>query len=88
MSGVAESKTTGTPISLIIYNEDQKSRDYETIKQNLDQVTLITYFMKYGIRDYRGGRQSTRKLRLELRQVQLQKSFKIKLEKNIKLSEL
>ena len=62
MSGVFEGKTTGTPISLIIYNEDQKSRDYETIKSKFRPGHAdYTYFMKYGIRDYRGGgRQSAR----------------------------
>ena len=62
MSGVFEGKTTGTPISLIIYNKDQKSRDYETIKSKFRPGHAdYTYFMKYGIRDYRGGgRQSAR----------------------------
>ena len=62
MSGVFEGKTTGTPISLIIYNEDQRSRDYETIKSKFRPGHAdYTYFMKYGIRDYRGGgRQSAR----------------------------
>tara|TARA_B100000579_G_scaffold407592_1_gene395004 strand:- start:1627 stop:2712 length:1086 start_codon:yes stop_codon:yes gene_type:complete len=62
MSGVFGGKTTGTPISLIIYNEDQKSRDYETIKSKFRPGHAdYTYFMKYGIRDYRGGgRQSAR----------------------------
>ena len=62
MSGIFEGKTTGTPISLIIYNEDQKSRDYETIKSKFRPGHAdYTYFMKYGIRDYRGGgRQSAR----------------------------
>jgi chorismate synthase len=62
LSGVFEGKTTGTPISLIIYNEDQKSRDYETIKDKFRPGHAdYTYFMKYGIRDYRGGgRQSAR----------------------------
>ena len=40
LSGVFEGNT-GTPISMIIYNEDKRSRDYETIKNNLGQVTLI-----------------------------------------------
>ncbi len=62
MSGVFEGKTTGTPISLIIYNKDQKSRDYETIKSKFRPGHAdYTYFMKYGIRDYKGGgRQSAR----------------------------
>ena len=62
LSGVFQGKTTGTPISMIIYNEDAKSRDYETIKNKFRPGHAdYTYFKKYGIRDYRGGgRQSAR----------------------------
>jgi len=62
LSGVFEGKTTGTPISLIIYNKDARSRDYETIKNKFRPGHAdFTYFKKYGIRDYRGGgRQSAR----------------------------
>ena len=62
LSGVFEGKTTGTPISLIIHNEDKRSRDYETIKNKFRPGHAdYTYFKKYGIRDYRGGgRQSAR----------------------------
>ena len=62
LSGVFEGKSTGTPISMIIYNEDSKSRDYETIKNKFRPGHAdFTYFSKYGIRDYRGGgRQSAR----------------------------
>ncbi len=62
LSGVFEGKTTGTPISLIIYNKDIRSRDYETIKNKFRPGHAdFTYFKKYGIRDYRGGgRQSAR----------------------------
>jgi len=62
LSGLFEGKTTGTPISLIIYNKDMKSRDYETIKNKFRPGHAdFTYFKKYGIRDYRGGgRQSAR----------------------------
>ena len=41
LSGVFQGKTTGTPISMIIYNEDAKSKDYEILKINLDLVMLI-----------------------------------------------
>lgn len=56
LSGVFKGKTTGTPISLIIYNKDQRSKDYDNIKDNYrkghaDEV----YDLKYGFRDYRGG---------------------------------
>ena len=62
LSGLFEGKTTGTPISLIIYNKDARSRDYETIKNKFRPGHAdFTYFKKYGIRDYRGGgRQSAR----------------------------
>ncbi len=62
LSGIFKGKTTGTPISLIIYNKDMRSRDYETIKNKFRPGHAdFTYFKKYGIRDYRGGgRQSAR----------------------------
>jgi chorismate synthase len=62
LSGVFQGKTTGTPISLIIYNKDMRSRDYETIKNKFRPGHAdFTYLKKYGIRDYRGGgRQSAR----------------------------
>jgi chorismate synthase len=62
MSGIFEGKTTGTPLMMIIYNEDQRSKDYGNIKDlfrpgHADYV----YQEKYGIRDYRGsGRASGR----------------------------
>ncbi len=60
LSGVFEGKTTGTPISLIIYNEDQKSKDYGDIKDKFRPGHAdYTYFKKYGIRDYRGGGRSS-----------------------------
>src|SRR5438045_7594028 len=60
LSGVFEEKTTGTPISLIIYNEDQKSKDYSEIKDKFRPGHAdYTYWMKYGIRDYRGGGRSS-----------------------------
>ena len=62
LSGVFQGKTTGTPISMIIYNKDAKSRDYESIKNKFRPGHAdFTYLMKYGIRDYRGGgRESAR----------------------------
>ncbi len=60
LSGVFEGKTTGTPISMIIYNQDQKSQDYGDIKDKFRPSHAdYTYFMKYGIRDYRGGGRSS-----------------------------
>lgn len=62
LSGVFEGKTTGTPISLMIENVDQRSKDYGDIKEKYRPGHAdYTYQMKYGIRDYRGGgRQSAR----------------------------
>jgi len=55
-SGVFEGKTTGTPIGLLIENEDQRSRDYGEIKDLFRPGHGdYTYQQKYGIRDYRGG---------------------------------
>ena len=60
LSGVFDGKTTGTPISLVIYNEDQKSKDYSDIKDKFRPGHAdFTYFKKYGIRDYRGGGRSS-----------------------------
>lgn len=60
LSGVFEGKTTGTPISLIIYNQDQRSKDYEKIKDTYRKGHADeTYDMKYGFRDYRGGGRSS-----------------------------
>ena len=56
VSGVFEGYTTGTPIGLIICNEDQRSRDYSEIKNKLRPAHAdYTYWAKYGVRDYRGG---------------------------------
>ena len=62
LSGIFEGKTTGTPISMIIFNKDMRSRDYKTIKDKFRPGHAdLTYYKKYGIRDYRGGgRQSAR----------------------------
>jgi len=62
LSGTFQGRTTGTPISMIIYNKDARSRDYETIKDKFRPGHAdYTYLMKYGIRDHRGGgRQSAR----------------------------
>ncbi len=56
LSGVFEGKTTGTPISMIVYNEDVDSRPYEEIKHLFRPGHAdFTYWAKFGIRDYRGG---------------------------------
>ncbi len=60
LSGVFEGKTTGHPISLIIFNNDQKSKDYSEIKDKFRPGHAdYTYWKKYGIRDYRGGGRSS-----------------------------
>ncbi len=60
LSGVFEGKTTGTPIALLIYNQDHKSQDYGDIKDKFRPSHAdYTYFKKYGIRDYRGGGRSS-----------------------------
>lgn len=60
LSGVFEGKTTGTPIGLVIKNQDQRSKDYGDIK-NLFRPghADYTYLKKYGIRDHRGGGRSS-----------------------------
>lgn len=56
LSGVFDGFTTGTPIAIVIFNEDQKSKDYDNIKDIFRPGHAdYTYFKKYGIRDYRGG---------------------------------
>ena len=60
LSGVFEGKTTGTPIAIVIFNKDQRSRDYSNIKDIFRPGHAdFTYFYKYGIRDYRGGGRSS-----------------------------
>jgi chorismate synthase len=60
LSGIFEGKTTGTPISILIFNKDQKSKDYSNIKDLFRPGHAdFTYFHKYGIRDYRGGGRSS-----------------------------
>ena len=60
LSGVFEGLTTGHPISLIIKNEDQRSKDYITNKDIFRPGHAdYTYWMKYGIHDYRGGGRSS-----------------------------
>jgi len=56
LSGVFEGKTTGTPIGLLIENTDQRSKDYSKIKEQFRPAHAdLTYYRKYGVRDYRGG---------------------------------
>ncbi len=60
LSGVFEGETTGTPIMLMIENEDARSKDYSAIKDSFRPGHAdYTYWKKYGIRDYRGGGRSS-----------------------------
>ena len=62
LSGVFDGRTTGTPIALLIRNQDARSKDYASIAETFRPGHAdYTYWQKYGIRDYRGGgRQSAR----------------------------
>jgi chorismate synthase len=63
LSGVFEGKTTGTPIALLIRNEDQRSKDYGNITETFRPGHAdYTYWHKYGIRDPRGGGRSSARL--------------------------
>ncbi|NLI59885.1 MAG: chorismate synthase [Clostridiales bacterium] len=60
LSGVFDGKTTGTPISMIIFNKDQRSRDYSNIRDTYRPGHGdYAYDQKYGFRDYRGGGRSS-----------------------------
>ena len=60
LSGVFEGVTTGTPIGLLVRNEDQRPRDYEKIKDRFRPGHAdYTYLKKYGLRDHRGGGRSS-----------------------------
>jgi len=60
LSGVFEGKTTGTSLAMIVFNENQKSKDYSNIKDLFRPSHAdFTYFNKYGVRDYRGGGRSS-----------------------------
>ncbi len=60
LSGVFEGRTTGTPIGLLVENEDQRSRDYDKIKDRFRPGHAdYAYQQKYGFRDYRGGGRSS-----------------------------
>ena len=60
LSGVFEGVTTGAPIALLIRNQDQRSKDYNDIKDTFRPGHAdYTYWQKYGVRDYRGGGRSS-----------------------------
>ena len=60
LSGIFEGRSTGTPIAMVIFNKDQKSKDYSNIKDIFRPGHAdFTYYHKYGLRDYRGGGRSS-----------------------------
>ena len=60
VSGIFEGKSTGTPIAMLVWNGDQRSKDYSHIADQFRPSHAdYTYFEKYGIRDYRGGGRSS-----------------------------
>ena len=60
LSGVFEGKATGTPLAMVVFNEDQRSKDYSHIADKYRPSHAdYTYQEKYGIRDYRGGGRSS-----------------------------
>ncbi|QKF93096.1 chorismate synthase [Campylobacter sp. CCUG 57310] len=60
LSGIFEGVSTGTPIGFVIYNENQKSKDYENLREIFRPGHAdYTYFKKYAIRDHRGGGRSS-----------------------------
>ena len=60
LSGVFDGVTTGTPIGMVVRNQDQKSKDYRKIKDLYRPAHAdYTYDRKYGLRDYRGGGRSS-----------------------------
>ncbi|MEF9996641.1 MAG: chorismate synthase, partial [Burkholderiaceae bacterium] len=63
LSGVYQGKTTGTPIALLIRNEDQRSKDYSAIAESFRPGHAdFSYHRKYGLRDPRGGGRSSARL--------------------------
>ena len=86
LSGVFEGKTTGTPIGLLIKNKDQKSSDYDKLKDVYRPSHAdYGYIQKYGIRDHRGGgRSSARETAMRVAAGAIAKKFlKDKLDVNI-----
>ena len=60
LSGVFEGKTTGTPISMLVRNQNQRSKDYSEIASYYRPGHAdLTFDLKYGFRDYRGGGRSS-----------------------------
>ena len=85
LSGVFEGKTTGTPIAILIFNRDAKSKDYSKLKDLYRPGHAdYTYQQKYGLRDYRGGgRSSARETAMRVAAGAIAKKFLA--EKGIKI---
>ena len=83
LSGVFNGLTTGTPIALLIYNKDHKSKDYSEIKNKFRPGHAdFTYQKKYGIRDYRGaGRSSARETVARVAAGAIAKKYLLKINK-------
>ncbi len=65
LSGIFEGKTTGTPIAFLVWNNDQKSSDYDNLHEIFRPSHAdLTYFAKYGLRDPRGGGRSSARITL------------------------
>lgn len=77
LSGVYEGKSIGSPISIIIMNKDQQSKDYNTLENTFRPSHAdYTYYAKYGIRDHRGeDAHRLEKQPIGLQQVQSQNYF-------------
>ena len=77
LSGIFEGRSTGTPISMVIYNQDQRSRDYGHIAEKYRPSHAdYTYQEKFGHRDYRGGgRSSARETAARVASGAIAKSF-------------
>src|SRR5210317_114375 len=88
LSGVFKGKSTGSPISMIIYNEDQRSKDYSNIQNKFRPGHAdFTYHMKYKNFDYRGGgRSSARETAMRVAAGALADLYLKKVAKKLKIS--
>ena len=91
LSGVFEGKTTGTPIGMIIRNQDQRSKDYDKLKDVFRPSHAdYSYTKKYGIRDHRGGgRASARETAMRVASGAVAKKYlkeRLGLEKVVKVA--
>ena len=86
LSGVFEGRTTGSPIGLIIYNEDQRSNDYSAIRNTFRPGHADhTYQQKYGFPDYRGGGRSSARV-TSIARITAQGALIVKFEATLSMS--